>query len=382
MQDALISSQKQQRVIKEAWIRKVISQTVDAMAYCHELRLIHKDLKDENIMLLRRDPNFENPFVVIIDLGIAEMFSVADPSGRMLGGTPTTMAPEVWTGTFGPKCDVYSVGVIFFELASGTMPFMARTLQPSAWLRQHRKGPDWSLVKTSEKSKELCKAMLTYSELERPTMKECSQHEYLSTDRGDLGFLPPSLFTGLASFTKQQQVKRALLLEIASRLPMDRASQIVTIFEGLDANRDGNLSPQELQGVFAKAGMQDPNLLQKVFAALDVDHDGMLSFSEFSAGAMMLFKDLLEERLHALFLKHDPSGDNALDLTEAKDFLDDALIALDRSAAPGAGAEALQAVMAEGRQSGGKITYEELRRFILGPSGPPSRASTKRSNAR
>ena len=67
--------------------------------------------------------------VVIIDLGVAEMFSVADPAGRMIGGTPTTMAPEVhglgvcsgcwhdagtrecrqrqvWMGTFGPKCDV------------------------------------------------------------------------------------------------------------------------------------------------------------------------------------------------------------------------------------------------------------------------------------
>ena len=33
--------------------------------------------------------------VVIIDLGVAEMFSIADPAGRMIGGTPTTMAPEV-----------------------------------------------------------------------------------------------------------------------------------------------------------------------------------------------------------------------------------------------------------------------------------------------
>lgn len=37
---------------------------------------------------------WEKPHAVIIDLGVAEMFSVADPAGRFIGGTPTTMAPE------------------------------------------------------------------------------------------------------------------------------------------------------------------------------------------------------------------------------------------------------------------------------------------------
>lgn len=49
---------------------------------------------------------------MIIDLGVAEMFSVADPAGRFIGGTPTTMAPEVWHENFGPKCDVWSLGCI------------------------------------------------------------------------------------------------------------------------------------------------------------------------------------------------------------------------------------------------------------------------------
>ena len=55
---------------------------------------------------------WEKPHAVIIDLGVAEMFSVADPAGRFIGGTPTTMAPEVWLGNFGPKCDVWSLGCI------------------------------------------------------------------------------------------------------------------------------------------------------------------------------------------------------------------------------------------------------------------------------
>ena len=42
-----------ERGLKEAWIREVIQQSAGGLAYCHALRLIHKDLKDENIMLLQ-----------------------------------------------------------------------------------------------------------------------------------------------------------------------------------------------------------------------------------------------------------------------------------------------------------------------------------------
>lgn len=47
-------NKKDERGLKEAWIRDVIQQTAGGLAYCHDLRLIHKDLKDENIMLLEK----------------------------------------------------------------------------------------------------------------------------------------------------------------------------------------------------------------------------------------------------------------------------------------------------------------------------------------
>merc|ERR1712190_237743 len=132
LKEVVLELQRQHRGIKEEWTRKVIRQVVEAMAFCHHLRLIHKDLKDENVMLLKTDPQYQKPFVVIIDLGVAEMFSAADSTGQTLAGTPTTMAPEVWMGNYGPKCDVWSVGCILFELLSGRMPFMSPKMKPQA----------------------------------------------------------------------------------------------------------------------------------------------------------------------------------------------------------------------------------------------------------
>ncbi|CAE7280021.1 Gm7168 [Symbiodinium natans] len=56
--------------VEETWSRMVTKQTLQAMAYCHGMRIIHKDLKDENVMLLKGSETSE-PFVVIIDLGVA-----------------------------------------------------------------------------------------------------------------------------------------------------------------------------------------------------------------------------------------------------------------------------------------------------------------------
>jgi len=379
LQDVVLLLQKQNKGLKEVWIRKVIGQVAEGMAYVHDLRLIHKDLKDENIMLLKRDDNFEDPFAVIIDLGVAEMFSSSEPTGRIMGGTPVTMAPEVWMGNFGPKCDVFSLGCIFFELLSGQLPFLCNTMTSNAWLRLHKRGPDWSLVKTSTQGKDLCKKMLTYSEKDRPAMRDVCQDEFFKIDRQQLKLVSPAQFSHFAKFCHENQAKRALLLEIASRLPMERATEVIKIFESLDKDRDGNVSQQELHRYFEHMGIRDPDLMQQTFNALDVNQDGYLSFSEFAAGALLLFKDVLEERLHSLFLKHDKFNDGALDLIEAKDFLDDVFAAMDQHSM-GKSGQILEAIVPDGR----KVTFEELRDYILGPSGSnvPSRASTARSTAR
>jgi len=54
-------NKKDERGLKEAWIRDVIQQTAGGLAYCHGLRLIHKDLKDENIMLLEKSVPWLSP---------------------------------------------------------------------------------------------------------------------------------------------------------------------------------------------------------------------------------------------------------------------------------------------------------------------------------
>jgi len=369
LKEVLLMLQKQKKEVKETWTRKLMSQAIDGMAYVHGLRLIHKDLKDENIMLLKKDPNFDEPFAVIIDLGIAEMFSVADPAGREIGGTPTTMAPEVWKGTFGPKCDVFSLGCVLYELLSGNYPFMAMTLDPKSWMRLHKRGPDWSKVRTSDAGKDLCLKMLSYHEADRPTMKECRQHEYFTLDRRDLKAVPSEQFAHFSALCHENAVKRALLLDIAAALPLERAKEVIDLFENLDVDSSGCLSARELERFFRHAGIEDDNLMRNTFKVLDVDRDGKLSFSEFAAGALLLFKDMLEERLHDLFRRYDCNQNGSLDVKEAKSFLREVAAAVDQGTTDAKSSSTMKGLMQDAE--GGRLTYEQLRSHICVPAPVP-----------
>lgn len=354
LRDVLLYFQRKGQGIQEAWSRTVMNQLLQAMAYCHSLRLVHKDLKDENIMLLKKDP----PFAVIIDLGISEMFSSKNPHSRIIGGTPVTMAPEVWKQNFGPKCDVWSLGCILFELLAGSLPFTVNSMDPREWIALHNRGPDWNLVRASREGRHCCQSMLTVAESKRPSMQTCLAHEWFSVDASQLKSLTPEQLAPLRAFGQQSAVKRHLLLEIASKLPIEQAGRVVDIFSSLDANKDATLSATELQAAFAKLGIKDEPTMRKVFHALDMDGDGIVSFSEFCAGVLPRFKDILDDGLHALFLEHDRDRDGALSKGEAQN-----LLAKASHLARKGPDDILNSLFTRDRT---KIRYEDLRQQILG----------------
>lgn len=112
----------------------IFLQTAIALDYAHSHGIVHRDIKPENILLEGEHSHvklsdFSSAKEIALDLGLT-------PEGNILG-TPHYMAPELLRGELTPKVDVYSLGIVLFEILTGKAPFNGDTF--GSILSQHVK---------------------------------------------------------------------------------------------------------------------------------------------------------------------------------------------------------------------------------------------------
>ena len=102
----------------------IIARVADALEYAHLSGIVHRDIKPANIYLVgKRTPK-------VLDFGIAQFIrSTTVISGGKVFGSPSYMAPEVIEGRkIDGRSDIFSLGVVFYEMLSGKLPFTGETL--------------------------------------------------------------------------------------------------------------------------------------------------------------------------------------------------------------------------------------------------------------
>jgi serine/threonine protein kinase len=109
----------------------IIEQIARALKAAHEKGIVHRDMKPENVFLIKRDERED--FVKILDFGIAKI-SDRDNEGKrltktgMIFGTPEYMSPEQAVGKkLRPTSDIYSFGIVIYEMLTGEQPHRATT---------------------------------------------------------------------------------------------------------------------------------------------------------------------------------------------------------------------------------------------------------------
>jgi eukaryotic-like serine/threonine-protein kinase len=114
----------------------IIAEAAEALDYAHTRGVIHRDVKPANIMLLR------NGHIKVTDFGIARAVSSSHTRTGIVLGTPNYMSPEQISGEkVDGRSDIYSLGVVFFQLLTGELPFRGETLTDLFYQITQKKHP-------------------------------------------------------------------------------------------------------------------------------------------------------------------------------------------------------------------------------------------------
>jgi eukaryotic-like serine/threonine-protein kinase len=158
----------------------IAEQICEGLAEAHRLGVVHRDLKPQNIMIDREGS------VKIMDFGIARSFAAKGMAGAgAMIGTPEYMAPEQVEGKeAGEGTDIYALGIILFEMLTGSVPFECETALGVALKHKTEPPPDPRAV-NPQISEELGRVILRC--LEKEVEKRYQKAEDLRTDLTKIG---------------------------------------------------------------------------------------------------------------------------------------------------------------------------------------------------
>ncbi|XP_075479581.1 calcium-dependent protein kinase 10-like [Primulina tabacum] len=301
-----------------------VARTVaEVVRMCHQNGVVHRDLKPENFLFASKK---ENAALKAIDFGLSVFFKPGKFFNEIVG-SPYYMAPEVLKRNYGPEVDIWSAGVILYILLCGVPPFWAESEQGVALaiLRgviDFKREP-WPQV--SESAKSLVRQMLEPDPQKRLTAQQVLEHPWIQNAKkapnvplGDI------VRARLKQFSVMNRFKKKALRVIAEHLSVEEVEVMRDMFALMDTDRDGKVSYEELKAGLRKVGSQlaEPEI-KLLMDVADVDGNGVLDYGEFVAVTIHLQRMENDEHFRRAFMFFDRDGSGYIELYELREALVD-----------------------------------------------------------
>jgi len=297
--------------LSQLWLAGILQQICAGVGYLHGKKCMHCDLKEPNVMI-SGDNDWQNPSVVVIDFGLARDFKVS--TGVM--GTPGYMPPEVWqTGLWTPKGDVYSLGVVFYNLyclhhrraITGTTieELQANTIENRI---------DFQPLSNCAPFQRMVQSMLAADFKSRPSVLEVTKRSWWSEAGKDgSASISTEAVAQLRTGRRRSVLQTALIMDVVSNQNLAHLRELNDLFASMDADNSGTVT--ELEARQALNGKLPPDQIDRLIQSL-LGASGSVTYSRFMAEMIAAKKAEDGQLLWKLFKELDTDGNGTLNHSE------------------------------------------------------------------
>ena len=304
--DKIIEHIDNDEMYSEKEAAEIILQVMSAVEYCHNNGICHRDLKPENLLYLKKGGEEDNPLKVI-DFGLSRDTNVKKILSSKVG-TAYYVSPEILAGKYNEKCDIWSCGVILYVLLAGDPPFNGPSdgIIYSKIKKMKFTFPPSRFDKVSDEAKDLLNHMLA-PENERYTASQVLAHPWFKIVKEKhlekLNFKTDFL----KEYSNSNQLKKLVLLFVASRLSESEINNLKEVFKAFDKDNDGQINFNEFEEGLKqlKCDKLNEKEIHSYFSAIDTDKNGKIDYTEFLAATLEKKTVLKEERLYEAFAMLD-----------------------------------------------------------------------------
>jgi len=290
----------------EAEAADAARQMVLALSYLHSHNIVHRDLKPENFLYQSR----QSSHLKLIDFGLAKFWDRSCKMSWRCGSLPY-MAPEVLSGSYTDKADLWSLGVIVYMLLVGTPPFPDGSHAASPQAAFHCR----EFCRLSLPARGFVEALLDFDPVRRPSAKSALRHLWMcSSDKSAME--PPigmQLLNNLRAFTRAPLFQRAVLSMMAWSLPADSDVVCRQQFLLMDIDRTGTISQTVFKNILVGCLSVEIAEAELLFGSSDINGSDEIDYSEFLAVALSACRHSVPEDVtRTTFRKFDHDGNGLI----------------------------------------------------------------------
>ena len=165
------------KYLTEIEVQNYIFQLIQGLHYLHSRKIIHRDIKPNNLLL---DEKLE---LKIADFGLSKKLSEGQKLKEQLG-TQVYMAPEMWElseGGYSFEVDIWSLGITMYQLLTGELPFKVKNNNGRNIIKGEFGFPENPLV--SKEAKNLIKQLLVIEPKKRPSLNQIVYHDFFHKNK-------------------------------------------------------------------------------------------------------------------------------------------------------------------------------------------------------